>query len=496
MKPKKPKSRSFSANKHASAGAHSSCHEPADGAKNAALDAELCSAREPMARLQSAASNARTRSVHELIDRLQPAAKARLTTGRALQAGLHSRAVNAAYAKRRKAAAAAEKARKKAALADAVEAASHPEKYGLNTVGGRTLTKHEAWWAKYGPIAEEIYEKREERIARRAYRLNMLAERFGDICEMTEGRAVAWRRAPGDHLCERAFLMFINDPGHAAYCSFMEHSSKHLARMKAAVRRPYYYEAERARRRELAAARRKITRRYTDNSCPTREQILAGWLNRRKSHADAIRFGSLIEDLECYIDNSLMRTDDGVIYGRNSGIKGWLQENIPALYLKYSTIMRYKAAAKKLKQITLLRDPTPIAAVVGDPAEAKCDYGADEIAEKGESSCLVRENGVEKGLGEGDGRGEGKCEGEGIGARRMGIKVPEVEVVRARAIWEEVVKGIGPSATALMERIDDLCDPERIEDTNMLEEMREKYRNEITVRTKSSWWRKLLQVSG
>ena len=71
-----------------------------------------------------------------------------------------------------------------------------------------------------------------------------------------------------------------------------------------------------------------------------------------------------------------------------------------------------------------------------------------------------------------------------------------VEIVRARAIWEEVVKGIGPSATALMKRIDDLCDPERIEDANMLEEMREKYRNEITVRTKSSWWRKLLRVSG
>ena len=160
-----------------------------------------------------------------------------------------------------------------------------------------------------------------------------------------------------------------------AYCSFMEHSSKHLARMKASVRRPYYYEAERARRRELAAARRKITRRYTDNSCPTREQILAGWLNRRKSHADAIRFGSLIEDLECYIDNSLMRTDDGVIYGRNSGIKGWLQENIPALYLKYSTIMRYKAAAKKLKQITLLRDPTPIAAVRTQGGGGKWEKG-------------------------------------------------------------------------------------------------------------------------
>ena len=449
---------------------------------------------------RSVSANKRA-SIAAFLDGDSSAHKARLTTGRALQAGIISRATNQAYAKRQKAAAAQEKARKKAALADAVEAASHPEKYGLNTVGDRTLTKHEAWWAKYGPIAEEIYEKREERIARRAYRLNMLAERFGDICEMTEGRAVAWRRASGDHLCERAFLMFINNPGHAAYCSFMECSSKSLARMKASVRRPYYYEAERARRRELAAQRRKITRRYTDNACPTREQILAGWLNRRKSHADAIRFGSLIEDLECYIDNSLMRTDDGVIYGRNSGIKGWLQENIPALYLKYSTIMRYKAAAKKLKQITLLRDPTPIAVVVPESAEPKCDYGADEIAVKGESSCLVCENGVEKGLGEdevgGEGEGNDEVKGEGKGARRRkGIKVPEVEVVRARAIWEEVVKGIGPSATALMERIDDLCDPERIEDANMLEEMREKYRNEITVRTKTSWWRKMMRVSG
>ena len=457
MKLKKPKSRSVSANKRAFVSAILDGGSSAHSAENASASAPSPAHKAQM----RSATKAQSCSVPELIDSIAPAAhKARLTTGRALQAGIISRATNQAHAKRQKAAAAEEKARKKAALADAVEAASHPEKYGLNTVGGRTLTKHEAWWAKYGPIAEEIYEKREERIARRAYRLNMLAERFGDICEMTEGRAVAWRRAPGDHLCERAFLMFINNPGHAAYCSFMECSSKSLARMKASVRRPYYYEVERARRRELAAQRRKITRRYTDNSCPTREQILAGWLNRRKSHADAIRFGSLIEDLECYIDNSLMRTDDGVIYGRNSGIKGWLQENIPALYLKYSTIMRYKAAAKKLKQITLLRDPTPIAVVVPESAETKCDYGADEIA--------VNSNSI----------------------------VPELEVVRARAIWEEVVKEIGPSATALMERIDDLCDPERIEDANMLEEMREKYRNEITVRTKSSWWRKMMRVSG
>ena len=240
MKLKKPKSRSFSANKRASIAAFLDCDSSAHSAENAialcasapsaAHKAQPRSVREPVKGVLPSAAKVQPRSVHKLIDSIAPAHKARLTTGRALQAGIISRATNQAYAKRQKAGAAQEKARKKAALADAVEAASHPEKYGLNTVGGRTLTKHEAWWAKYGPIAEEIYEKREERIARRAYRLNMLAERFGDICEMTEGRAVAWRRASGDHLCERAFLMFINNPGHAAYCSFMERSSQSLAR--------------------------------------------------------------------------------------------------------------------------------------------------------------------------------------------------------------------------------------------------------------------------
>ena len=71
-------------------------------------------------------------------------------------------------------------------------------------------------------------------------------------------------------------------------------------------------------------------------------------------------------------------------------------------------------------------------------------------------------------------------------------EVPSVEVVRARAIWEEVVKGAGRSATALFERLDALTDPERVEDANMLAAWREKYANEITVRTKRTWWLKRL----
>ena len=228
--------------------------------------------------------------------------------------------------------------------------------------------------------------------------------------------------------------------------------SRRVAKLKAAKRRPRYYAAENERRRALAAERRKIRARTTTNACPTREAILDAWNRRKDSHEAAIRFGSLLEDLECYLDNSLRRDENGVIVGRNPGIKGWLCDNLPEVLDKYTTAMRYKAAAKKLKQVVELADPTPADVVLPSGAEGqkgKRDYGADEI--------------------------------------------PELAVVRARAIWTEIVGGIGRSATALMARLDALTDPGRVEDANMLAAWREKYANEITERTKMRWWRRLLK---
>ena len=253
------------------------------------------------------------------------------------------------------------------------------------------------------------------------------------------------------------------------------HCSLRVAKLKAAERRPRYYAAENERRRALAAERRRIRKRTTTNACPAREAILDAWSRRRDSHEEAIRFGSLLEDLECYLDNSLRRDGDGVIVGRNPGIKGWLRDNLPEVYVKYTTAMRYKAAAKKLKQVVELADPTPADAVL-PPAAAegagsvRRDYGADEAAE-----------------GRAERRG---ASGEGTGT---GGAVPELAVVRARAIWLEVVGGIGPSATALMARLDALTDPERVEDANMLAGWRGRCANEITERTKKRWWRRMLK---
>ena len=251
-------------------------------------------------------------------------------------------------------------------------------------------------------------------------------------------------------------------------------SSSRVAKLKAAERRPRYYAAENERRRALAAERRRIRARSTMNACPTREALLDAWNHRRDSHEAAIRFGSLLEDLECYLDNSLRRNEDGVIVGRNPGVKGWLCDSLPEIYEKYTTAMHYKAAAKKLKQVAELADPMP-ADVVLPPAAAareggeKRDYGADEASKKGGDGGSSSGNGHEK------------------------IDVPELAVVRARAIWMEVVDGIGPSAAALMARLDALTDPERVEDANMLAECREKYANEITERTKRQWWRRMLK---
>ena len=242
----------------------------------------------------------------------------------------------------------------------------------------------DAWWAKYCQVERAIVSAQERRRRRAKATRRSRAREFGDICEMTDGLAVRWRK-DGFFDGEELACILFRDAGYYAYLDFMRRASgRRVSRLKAYVRRPSYYDAENARRRALAAERRKIRARRTDNDCPTKEQILDAWIARRKSHEDAIRFGSLIEDLECYIDNSLRRDEDGVIVGRNPGVKGWLRENIPALALQYTTVMRYKAAAKKLKQITELSDPTPMDVVLPPQAalermEVIRDYGADEI---------------------------------------------------------------------------------------------------------------------
>lgn len=298
-----------------------------------------------------------------------------------------------------------------------------------------------AWLARYEPVEREIIEAHERRIASRERRRSEASRRFGDLCEATEGLAVVWRRegwgmhemvrwADGDVLTLLTLARWLG-----------AEASRYVDRAQSRLRRPLYYARERARREALAAERRRTGGRRTANPCPTREAILDAWIHRRDSHEAAVRFGSMVHDLECYVDNSLLRDEAGAIVGRRGGVKAWLQKNIPALYVRYTTVMRYKAMAKKLRQVVGLADPVPAEAVL------------EEEPDQSEAHA----------------------------------KAPGLAVVRARAVWLEVVAGVRTGPTALMERLDVLTDPERVEDVNMLAGWRAKYENEITERMKSRW---------
>ena len=130
------------------------------------------------------------------------------------------------------------------------------------------------------------------------------------------------------------------------------------------LRRPSYYETERARRLGLTEDRRRIRRRTTLNARPTAGQLREAFLHARDSVGNMVRLGSLMEDLECYIDNSLVFGDDGRIIARKGGIRRHIQSEIPDLYKSYKTLMRYKALARRFRQAVGISDPVPAASVL------------------------------------------------------------------------------------------------------------------------------------
>ena len=132
---------------------------------------------------------------------------------------------------------------------------------------------------------------------------------------------------------------------------------RHIRRLK----RPGYYEAELARRKALAEERRKLRKRRTLNPCPTDDALRSAFGKAKDSPADMVRFGSLLEDLECYVDNSAIFDGSGNIAGRRGGIRRYLELNIPELAVRYKTVMRYKALAKKFRQALGIKDPIPAA---------------------------------------------------------------------------------------------------------------------------------------
>ncbi len=372
-----------------------------------------------------------------------------------------------------------------------------------------------AWLAKYGPVERTILEARERRLRNRAVRHAEGARRFGDLCEASEGLAVTWRRRgfPAGEMLDWAggdrFTLWTMAP------FLRRHATEEVNALRRRLTRPLYYERENERRRALAAERRRIRKRRTENPCPTREAILDAWMHAREGREAMLRFGSLLEDLECYVDHEL-RLAGGRIVGRAPGIKGWLRENIPALALRYTTVMRYKAAAKKLRQVVELPDPIPVTAVLdeagvlGDAGtetngkELERDYGAEKSQDNVRGEAEIRErleartavNGTEKQNRDydaekfqcGAGMDENMDKTREVGnARGKWEMEREMAILRARGVYLEAMAGVPDVVTRVLERIDALLDPKRVEETNMLASWRARYARAVTKRTAGRW---------
>jgi len=134
---------------------------------------------------------------------------------------------------------------------------------------------------------------------------------------------------------------------------------KHIQRL----RRPTYYETERARRIGMAEERRRIRKRRTTNAMPSNEELVEAFSKAKDSAENMIRFGSLVEDLECYVDNTPY-FKNGQLIGRRGGIRRYLEREIPELYARYKTVMKYKALSKKFRQATGVADPIPAASIL------------------------------------------------------------------------------------------------------------------------------------
>ncbi len=128
-----------------------------------------------------------------------------------------------------------------------------------------------------------------------------------------------------------------------------------LRKKFALARRAKYYSADNLRRQRLAKDRRRQGKRRTLSSAPTPEEVRQAWKYRKDSKEAMIHLGSIMLDLDCYVERGCKWVDDKVV-ARDSGALGWIRCFVPELEEHYKSLMFYKSLAKKLRQATNLAE--------------------------------------------------------------------------------------------------------------------------------------------
>ena len=118
---------------------------------------------------------------------------------------------------------------------------------------------------------------------------------------------------------------------------------------------------------------------------PTPKELVADWREEPRTLATRLRLGSRLADLDPTLDHTLLRrtlpNGKTVIRSRKGGVKGWLEDRRVAI--PYSTAMRYKKLAQRLRLVLRLDDRIPLEWLISGvpagqhlPAELQSAFGA------------------------------------------------------------------------------------------------------------------------
>lgn len=112
-----------------------------------------------------------------------------------------------------------------------------------------------------------------------------------------------------------------------------------------AVRRKYY--AKETERRRIKSEEIRAAIPPPKNPMPTPEALIHAYVNRHTSEEAAIRFGSLVIDLEEHVRRTVAeREANGRIAGVAGGVRKWLKAKCPELLPHYHTCQRFKRKAQ------------------------------------------------------------------------------------------------------------------------------------------------------
>ena len=130
---------------------------------------------------------------------------------------------------------------------------------------------------------------------------------------------------------------------------------------------------------------------------PTPKELVCDWHEQPRTLAIRLRIGSRLADLDPTLDHTILRTTlpsgKTVFHSRKGGMKGWLEDRRVAI--PYSTAMRYKKLAQRLRQILQLDDRIPLEwLLTGVPAGQRlpADLQTAFATAVRQLSAILREN--------------------------------------------------------------------------------------------------------